>query len=131
MPETVLIPAREEILVWGTEDELFAHALGQARAERGIELKRLDLDGAPVSLVSGESFFTATHALWADEFDPPTSEHGTLLVVPRLAREHHRLLGQRRPPTPTRVLAHHRPRTRATHRHYRTDSSPESAHPGA
>ncbi len=60
LPETVLIPAREEALEWGAEDELFGVALAQTRAEPGIELKRLDLDGAPVSLLSGESFFAAT-----------------------------------------------------------------------
>jgi hypothetical protein len=82
LPDTVLIPRREEALAWGEEDELFAHALGQARAEPGIQLDRFEIDGAPVSVLSGESFFTATHALWADELDPPPSEHGTLLVVP-------------------------------------------------
>jgi hypothetical protein len=82
LPETVLIPARDEILEWGAEDELFAHALAQVRAEPGLELQPLDLDGEPVSVLTGESFFTATHALWADEFDPPPSEHGTLVVLP-------------------------------------------------
>jgi hypothetical protein len=33
-------------------------------------------------MLSGESYFTATHALWANEFDAPESEHGTLVAVP-------------------------------------------------
>jgi hypothetical protein len=82
MPDAVRIPERAEVLAWGEEDELFELALAQTRAEPGIELKHSDVDGSPVSLVSGDSFFTATHALWADELDPPASEHGTLVVVP-------------------------------------------------
>ena len=76
------MPAREEILEWGDEEELFEHALEQTRAEPGLELTRSALDGAPVTILAGESFFTATHALWADELDPPPSEHGTLVVLP-------------------------------------------------
>ena len=33
-------------------------------------------------MLTGESFFTATHALWADRFSGPEAEFGTLVGVP-------------------------------------------------
>jgi hypothetical protein len=83
LPQSVVIADRAEVLEWGEEDELFAVALENARAEAGLELERHPLDdSAAVWALSGDSFFTATHALWADGFDPPPSEHGTLVAVP-------------------------------------------------
>jgi hypothetical protein len=83
LPYTVDVPDREKILAWGAEDELFELAVEHARAEPGLELDRhvIGEDIGMWSLV-GDSFFTATHALWADDFDPPASEHGTLVAVP-------------------------------------------------
>jgi hypothetical protein len=36
----------------------------------------------PVWLVNDESFFTATHVLWAEELAGPPSPHGALVTVP-------------------------------------------------
>jgi hypothetical protein len=70
---------------WGDE-ELFAQALGRVRAEGGLQLDRhevtLDDDTAPLFVLHGPSVFTSTHALWADEFDPPAPAYGTLVAVP-------------------------------------------------
>jgi hypothetical protein len=87
LPTTVTIPRREQILEWGDEDELFDLAIEHARAEPGLELQRHELPApegspTPVWALVGDSFFTATHVLWADELDPPPSEHGTLVAVP-------------------------------------------------
>jgi hypothetical protein len=87
LPTTVSMPQREQILEWGTEDELFDLALEHARAEPGLERQRHELpapQGPPTPLwaLVGDSFFTATHVLWADELDPPPSEHGTIVAVP-------------------------------------------------
>jgi hypothetical protein len=88
LPETVIVPRREEVLELGDEDELFTLALDRVRLEPGLELERQDVqvteDGetVPIFMLVGDSFFTATHALWADGFDPPPSELGTLLAVP-------------------------------------------------
>jgi hypothetical protein len=86
LPTTVTIPPREEILEWGSEDELFEIAIEHVRAEPGLELGTHEFpspDGATrIWTLLGESFFTATHALWAETFDPPPSEHGTLVAVP-------------------------------------------------
>lgn len=64
------------------DDELFAEALVRTRSEPGLELTRHGVAGSELLMLSGESYFTATHALWAAEFDPPESEHGTLVAVP-------------------------------------------------
>lgn len=87
LPDTVHLPPRDEVLEWGDEDELFELALEQTRREAGLELTRHDYSeeqGGPTTvwLLTGDSFFTATHGLWADGFDPPPSEHGTLVAVP-------------------------------------------------
>jgi hypothetical protein len=87
LPDTVHLPTRQDVLEWGDEDELFDLALDQTRDEQGLELTRHDYgedQGGPTSvwLLVGDSFFTATHGLWADRFDSPASEHGTLVCVP-------------------------------------------------
>jgi hypothetical protein len=87
LPDTVHLPSRDAVLEWGEEDELLELALEQTRREQGLELTRNDYgqeQGGPTSvwLLAGDSFFTATHGLWADGFDPPPSEHGTLVAVP-------------------------------------------------
>ena len=64
------------------DDELFAEALVRTRAETGLELTRHAVAGSELLMLSGESYFTATHVLWAGEFDPPEGEHGTLVAVP-------------------------------------------------
>ena len=70
---------------WGDQD-LFVQALARVRAEGGLQLDRhevtLDNDAAPLFVLHGPSVFTATHALWADEFDPPPAAYGTLVAVP-------------------------------------------------
>lgn len=83
LPTTVQIPAREKVLEWGDEDELFELAIEHVRAEPGLELQRHAItDETAIWAMVGDSFFTATHVLWADSFDPPPSEHGTLAAVP-------------------------------------------------
>jgi hypothetical protein len=76
---------------WGDEN-VFVGALGRVRSEPGLRLDRhevqVDNDVAPLFILHGASFFTATHALWADEFDPPTAAYGTLVAVPT----HHAVL---------------------------------------
>jgi hypothetical protein len=88
LPQAVTIPAAAEVLELGDEDELFALALAQTREEPGLELTRHDFarDDSGVELpllaLTGDSFFVSTYVLWADELDPPASEHGTLVAVP-------------------------------------------------
>jgi hypothetical protein len=82
LPENVMVPLREELLRHGEERELLELALRHAREEPGLSLERHELNDAPLYVLSGESFFTATHALWADRFHDPAPELGTLVGVP-------------------------------------------------
>jgi hypothetical protein len=70
---------------WGDQD-LFVQAIARVRSEPGLRLDRhevtLDDDVAPLFVLHGPSVFTATHALWADEFEPPAPAYGTLVAVP-------------------------------------------------
>jgi hypothetical protein len=70
---------------WGDQD-LFVQAIARVRGEPGMRLDRHDVtlenDTAPLLVLHGASVFTATHALWADEFDPPAPPYGTLVAVP-------------------------------------------------
>jgi hypothetical protein len=70
---------------WGDQDT-FVQAIARVRTEPGLQLDRhevqLDDAIAPLFVLHGPSFFTATHALWADEFDPPAPAYGTLVAVP-------------------------------------------------
>ena len=82
LPENVMLPERGELLQYGAEQELLELALLHAREEPGLALERHELNGAPLYVLSGESFFTATHALWADRFHDPAPALGTLVGVP-------------------------------------------------
>jgi hypothetical protein len=87
LPTTVRFPPREDVLEWGDEAELFELGIEHARAEPGLGLERHELPaeegpGSSLSILVGDSFFTCTHALWADTLDPPPSEHGTLVAAP-------------------------------------------------
>lgn len=85
LPTRVVIPAREDVLEWGEEDELFERALAQTRAEPGLEVMQHDSPEGEATLwsLSGESFFAATHILWAEDFLPlPCEEHGALVAAP-------------------------------------------------
>ena len=70
------------MLQYGDEQELLALALRHAREEEGLALERYELQGAPLYVLTGESFFTATHALWADRFPEQPAALGTLVGVP-------------------------------------------------
>jgi hypothetical protein len=87
LPTMVSMPSREDVRRLGDEDEMFALAIEQTRAEMDLDPQRYDLrnpngSSTPVWLVNDESFFTATFAVWGDELLPPTSEHGTLVAAP-------------------------------------------------
>src|SRR5690242_19107454 len=70
---------------WG-DQELFVQALARVRNEPGLQLDRhevaLEDDAAPLFVLHGQSVFTATHALWAYEFETPAPPYGTLIAVP-------------------------------------------------
>jgi hypothetical protein len=84
LPSRVVLPRRHDVLEWGEEEELFALALEQTRAERGGQMERHDFtedQGGPATIWSftGDSFFTATHALWSAHVEGP---HGSIVAAP-------------------------------------------------
>jgi len=64
------------------DDARFVEGLENTRAETGLQLTRHPVLDSELLMLSGDSFFVATHALWAGSLEPPESEHGTLVAVP-------------------------------------------------
>ena len=93
LPENVMLPERADVLQYGDEHELLALALRHAREEEDLALERYELHGAPLYVLTGESFFTATHALWADRL-PRAARRA------RDARRHPDAAHRRRAPDP-------------------------------
>jgi hypothetical protein len=82
-PTAAHLVSREVVAPWGRgEDELFAAGLAGVREEEGLATQAFDVQGARLTALTGESLYTATWALWADELDPPAAGHGTLVAVP-------------------------------------------------
>ena len=84
LPTRVVLPRRTDVLRWGDEDELFALAVEQTRAEPGGQMERHDFtedQGGPTTIWSftGDSFFTATHALWSAHVEGP---YGSVVATP-------------------------------------------------
>jgi hypothetical protein len=84
LPDAVQVVPRDHALAWGLgEEELFglgyANVIDQDRPH--VQTSRYD-PGFELTTLSGESFFTTTHALWLDRYlaVPPAS--GALVGVP-------------------------------------------------
>lgn len=85
LPSSVSTVPREHLRAWGRpEDELFALGLANVRAEGLLEPRRFEVEaGAAFYALAGDSFFTASHALFLGEYlGRPASEHGALVAVP-------------------------------------------------
>jgi hypothetical protein len=61
-------------------DELFDLGLANVQAQDVPESSMID--GTPIRMLSGDSFFVATWALMLDRLPAPQSEHGALAVLP-------------------------------------------------
>lgn len=84
LPETVATVGRDHAAGWGrSDDELFAIAERNTRAEPDLETKRMELDeGAAAWLTIGDSFFTASQVLWPEQAAGEIPPEGALLAVP-------------------------------------------------
>jgi hypothetical protein len=80
----VQVVSAAELLEWGTEDELTGIAFAQTLHEPGVRRGRIAFteQGPVVWVLEGQSLSVATHSLWAEQIDPPPSEHGALVAVP-------------------------------------------------
>lgn len=84
LPFSVSTVPREHLHAWGLpEGELFALGLANVRAEGLLEPRRFEVDGGGAFYaLAGDSFFTATHALFLGDYLKPVPEHGALVAVP-------------------------------------------------
>lgn len=65
-----------------TVDELWAGALANVRANERGTAETVDIDGVPITAMSGESFFTATQLLLIEDFAPTDGDYGVIAAVP-------------------------------------------------
>ncbi|MCP5028034.1 MAG: hypothetical protein GY929_17300 [Actinomycetia bacterium] len=84
LPEVVRSVAPSDALPWGVpEGELFRIALANVRAQDPPIIQELPGEnGVALTALTGSSFFTATHALWADQFVDADRENGLLAAIP-------------------------------------------------
>ena len=83
-PDTVVGVTPKAALDWAVSvDELFELGLENVRIQDRPSVQRQPLEGgASVSLLIGDSFFTATWVLMLDEFLVPSSPHGAVVAIP-------------------------------------------------
>ncbi len=84
-PDTIRSVSRSELAVWGvTEEEAWAHALDNLRAERPHHSQQQMPGNGPVlGVLSGGSFFVASWLLLLDEIAPTGAPYGLIVAVPR------------------------------------------------
>ena len=84
LPEVVRSVSPSDALPWGVaEDDLFRIALANVREQDPPIIQELPGEnGVALTALTGSSFFTATHALWADQFVPTEPENGLLAAIP-------------------------------------------------
>ncbi len=82
LPTTIAYLRRDAIAEWPAVDELHAVALANMRAEEPPELEVIDAQGAPITWLTGESFFVASRILFLGEVLDATGPYGVLVSVP-------------------------------------------------
>jgi hypothetical protein len=83
LPSNVVTVAADSLGKWGiSRDELYYQALAnQRRTERG-PIEDIDVGGAVVHAMTGESFFIASNLLLLSDFVPAEAPFGALAAVP-------------------------------------------------
>lgn len=84
LPNTIATVHPDSVKKWGRErDELFALGMQNVRADGRLAAQVTALDGGArvVSLV-GDSFFSASHALFLEDYIDPATAHGAIVGVP-------------------------------------------------
>jgi hypothetical protein len=85
LPTTVQTVPLERAAAWGVgEDELFRVGFANVRAQDlpEVSTRRLDPHGVELTLLTGESFFIATSALWLDDLIDVPRQTGALVGIP-------------------------------------------------
>jgi hypothetical protein len=83
MPDAIATVPRQHVTNWCRfDDELFELAMNRVRADRpDREMVEIE-DGVVAAVLAGESYFAASHALLINEYLPPDSDRGALVVLP-------------------------------------------------
>lgn len=85
-PDTVQSVCEEQIKAWGfegREGELYDLALDQTWKQESVSVSGHELpSGISIRVVSGDSFFSASHALLMDRYLVPANPNGALAVIP-------------------------------------------------
>jgi hypothetical protein len=83
LPSSVATVSSDKAGAWGMSvDELFRVGIENVRAEGPLESMIQDVEGIPITLLGGESFFTTTHACFLEDYLRPPSPHGALIGLP-------------------------------------------------
>lgn len=86
MPDSVQSVNRDALEKWGfagTDQELFDLALSQTWSNESVLVETMQgANQVPIRVVSGDSFFSATHALLLDRYVIPADPNGVLLAIP-------------------------------------------------
>jgi hypothetical protein len=86
LPDTVQSINRETLQKWGyagSDQEIFDLALDQTWRNEPVSVSGANgVNGVGIRVVSGDSFFSTTHALMLDRYVVPADPNGVLLVLP-------------------------------------------------
>lgn len=83
LPTSVAQLRRENIADWPPADELYRVALDNVRAEQPPPVvEDMDVGGATVTVVEGDSFFVSSRVLFLPEVVDVSGPYGALVVVP-------------------------------------------------
>jgi hypothetical protein len=85
LPDSVAMVHKDSFTSWGlTKEAVFRLAMENVHREEGIDQQELPAEaGCKLSALMGDSFFTASHALFLEEYLPqPLPALGALVAVP-------------------------------------------------
>lgn len=83
LPSNVVTVAAESLARWGvSRDELYYQALANQRRTERAPIEEVDVGGAVVRAMTGESFFVASNLLLLSDFITGEAPYGALAAVP-------------------------------------------------
>ena len=85
LPSSVRSVSPSDFPRWGlSEDEAWSHAWENTRSHaEPIDVAEVEIAGAPLVIVHGEHFYTASRIPWLEDLIGPCGPHGALVAMPR------------------------------------------------